>query len=80
MDRTRLGDVTMTLAKAKQMAGAIVDAGYEAKIIPVKNAQGSITDWQVTARTTDAGIPVNTVKTAQDALSVTATVRDVLFV
>lgn len=48
----------MTLTVAKAIAGSIIDAGYTAVISPVRNLQGVIIDYRVTANTQGTN-PVN---------------------
>ncbi len=71
----------MTIAKAKTVASAIIDAGYQATVVPTKDAQGNILSngWIVKAHSRDADVPLNTVKTLQDAQAVTGVVRDVVY-
>lgn len=69
----------MTLAKAKSVVSAVVDAGYEARLVPQRDSAGTIVGWKVYASSIDLDVPIDTVKTLQDAQLVTAKVRQVVF-
>lgn len=70
----------MTLAKAQAVAAAITNAGYTATAEPVRDINGAILSWKVRAHSDVADVPIDTIKTLQDAQLVQGSVRDATYV
>lgn len=69
----------ITLVKAQAVAAAVTNAGYQATVEPQFDLNGAIVAWKVRAHSERSDVPVNSIKTIQDAQAVQASCRDVLY-